>query len=123
MAAGQKQVLHQHATGVARMLQRVRQVTQGLLPPLTGGASATVVVEEMVPEAHAGDTSQLGAAFFTGGVRGVCRDLRLRHGPTGSAHAQQLTRQEDSYSRKEREARDCRELRQQNLPACWLQTG
>lgn len=34
---------------------------------LTGGALATVVVEEMVPEAHAGETSQLGAIFFTAG--------------------------------------------------------
>ena len=34
---------------------------------LTGGALATVVVEEMVPEAHTGETSQLGAVFFTAG--------------------------------------------------------
>jgi ZIP family zinc transporter len=34
---------------------------------LTGGALATVVVEEMVPEAHEGETSRLGAVFFTAG--------------------------------------------------------
>jgi ZIP family zinc transporter len=34
---------------------------------LTGGALATVVIEEMVPEAHEGETSQLGAVFFTAG--------------------------------------------------------
>ena len=34
---------------------------------MTGGALATVVVEEMVPEAHEGETSQLGAVSFTGG--------------------------------------------------------
>jgi ZIP family zinc transporter len=34
---------------------------------LTGGALATVVIEEMVPEAHEGETSQLGAIFFAAG--------------------------------------------------------
>lgn len=34
---------------------------------LTGGALATLVVEEMVPEAHAGDTSAWGAIFLTAG--------------------------------------------------------
>lgn len=34
---------------------------------LTGGALATVVVEEMVPEAHEGETSAWGAIFLTAG--------------------------------------------------------
>jgi ZIP family zinc transporter len=34
---------------------------------LTGGALTTVVVEEMVTEAHGGDTSQLGPIFLTAG--------------------------------------------------------
>ncbi len=34
---------------------------------LTGGALAAVVVEEMVSEAHQGDTSQLGPVFLTAG--------------------------------------------------------
>ena len=34
---------------------------------LTGGALATVVIEEMVPEAHEGETSQLGALAFAAG--------------------------------------------------------
>jgi ZIP family zinc transporter len=34
---------------------------------LTGGALATVVVEEMIPEAREGETSRLGAIFFTAG--------------------------------------------------------
>lgn len=35
---------------------------------LTGGALVTVVVEEMVPEAHAGETSRWGAVALTAGV-------------------------------------------------------
>lgn len=35
---------------------------------LTGGALVTVVVEEMVPEAHEGETSAWGAVFLTAGV-------------------------------------------------------
>lgn len=35
---------------------------------LTGGALITVVVEEMVPEAHGGDTSRWGAVALTAGV-------------------------------------------------------
>lgn len=34
---------------------------------LTGGALTTVVVEEMVPEAHGGETSAWGAVFLTAG--------------------------------------------------------
>lgn len=34
---------------------------------LTGGALLTVVVEEMVPEAHGGDTSRWGAIFLSAG--------------------------------------------------------
>ena len=34
---------------------------------MTGGALATVVIEEMIPEAHEGETSRLGAIFFTAG--------------------------------------------------------
>lgn len=34
---------------------------------LTGGALTAVVVEEMISEAHEGDTSQLGPVFLTGG--------------------------------------------------------
>ena len=34
---------------------------------MTGGALATVVVEEMIPEAHEGETSRLGTIFFTAG--------------------------------------------------------
>jgi ZIP family zinc transporter len=34
---------------------------------LTGGALVAVVVEEMVSEAHEGDTSRLGPVFLTGG--------------------------------------------------------
>jgi len=34
---------------------------------LTGGALLTVVIEEMVPEAHEGDTSRWGAVFLTAG--------------------------------------------------------
>lgn len=34
---------------------------------LTGGALTTVVVEEMVTEAHGGETSQLGPIFLTAG--------------------------------------------------------
>lgn len=34
---------------------------------LTGGALATVVVEEMVSEAHGGETSQLGPIFLSAG--------------------------------------------------------
>ena len=35
---------------------------------LTGGVLTTVVVEEMVAEAHEGDTSELGPVFLTAGV-------------------------------------------------------
>lgn len=35
---------------------------------LTGGALVTVVIEEMVPEAHEGETSMWGAVFLTAGV-------------------------------------------------------
>ena len=35
---------------------------------LTGGALVTVVIEEMVPEAHGGETSTWGAVFLTAGV-------------------------------------------------------
>lgn len=34
---------------------------------LTGGALLTVVIEEMVPEVHEGDTSRWGAVFLTAG--------------------------------------------------------
>lgn len=34
---------------------------------LTGGALLTVVIEEMVPEAHGADTSRWGAVFLTAG--------------------------------------------------------
>ena len=34
---------------------------------LTGGALLTVVIEEMIPEAHEGDTSRWGAIFLTAG--------------------------------------------------------
>ena len=34
---------------------------------LTGGALTAVVVEEMISEAHEGDTSQLGPVFLTAG--------------------------------------------------------
>ena len=34
---------------------------------LTGGALAAVVVEDMVSEAHEGDTSQFGPVFLTAG--------------------------------------------------------
>ena len=34
---------------------------------LTGGALTAVVVEEMVSEAHEGDTSNLGPVFLTAG--------------------------------------------------------
>lgn len=34
---------------------------------LTGGALVTVVVEEMVAEAHEGETSRLGPIFLTAG--------------------------------------------------------
>jgi ZIP family zinc transporter len=34
---------------------------------LTGGALLTIVIEEMVPEAHDGETSALGAIFLTAG--------------------------------------------------------
>ena len=34
---------------------------------LTGGALTTVVIEEMVSEAHEGDTSKLGPIFLTAG--------------------------------------------------------
>lgn len=47
---------------------------------LTGGALATVVVEEMVPAAHEGETSRLGAVFFTGGFA-LFAALSLTTGP------------------------------------------
>jgi ZIP family zinc transporter len=34
---------------------------------LTGGALVAVVVEEMVSEAHEGDTSRMGPVFLTAG--------------------------------------------------------
>lgn len=34
---------------------------------MTGGALVAVMVEEMVSEAHAGDTSQLGPVLLTAG--------------------------------------------------------
>lgn len=34
---------------------------------LTGGALLTVVIEEMVPEAHGADISRWGAVFLTAG--------------------------------------------------------
>lgn len=48
-------------------LRRAPEVATLSVLALTGGALATVVVEEMVPAAHEGDTSRLGAIFFTGG--------------------------------------------------------
>jgi ZIP family zinc transporter len=54
------------ALGYLALRQAPELLTLSVLA-LTGGALATVVVEEMVPEAHEGETSQVGAVFFTAG--------------------------------------------------------
>lgn len=59
-------VLAGATVGYAALRRAPDLVTLSVLA-LTGGALATVVIEEMVPEAHGGDTSRLGAVFFTGG--------------------------------------------------------
>lgn len=54
------------ALGFLALRQAPEVVTLSVLA-LTGGALAAVVVEEMVSEAHDGDTSQVGPIFLTAG--------------------------------------------------------
>ncbi len=48
-------------------LRTVPEVVTLSVLALTGGALVAVVVEEMVTEAHEGDTSRLGPLFLTAG--------------------------------------------------------
>lgn len=48
-------------------LRRAPQIVTLAVLALTGGALVAVVVEEMVTEAHEGETSRLGPIFLTGG--------------------------------------------------------
>lgn len=59
-------ILFGAALGVLALQQAPEVVTLSVLA-LTGGALAAVVVEEMVGEAHEGDTSTLGPIFLTAG--------------------------------------------------------
>ncbi len=52
--------------GFLALRQAPEVVTLSVLA-LTGGALTAVVVEEMVSEAHEGDTSRLGPIFLTAG--------------------------------------------------------
>jgi ZIP family zinc transporter len=54
------------ALGYLALREAAEVVTLSVLA-LTGGALTAVVVEEMVSEAHEGDTSQLGPLFLTAG--------------------------------------------------------
>ena len=54
------------ALGYLALRQAPDVVTLSVLA-LTGGALSAVVVEEMVSEAHEGDTSSLGPIFLTAG--------------------------------------------------------
>ena len=54
------------ALGFLALRQAPEVLTLSVLA-LTGGALSAVVVEEMVSEAHEGETSQLGPVFLTGG--------------------------------------------------------
>ena len=59
-------ILFGAALGFLALRSAPEVVTLSVLA-LTGGALSAVVVEEMVSEAHEGETSQLGPVFLTGG--------------------------------------------------------
>ena len=48
-------------------LRRAPEVVTLSVLALTGGALSAVVVEEMITEAHEGDTSSIGPIFLTAG--------------------------------------------------------